>query len=167
MDIEAKWYLIQCKPGESFRAAENLQNQNYTFFHPTHPLKRKKGSTVYTVLAPLFPHYLFILLDETDNWSAIRSTRGVSRMVRFNGVPASLEKHIAEELQRQCARLNGVEAPSIYKVGDRVMITDSCFKELEAIVTATSGDERVTLLINLFNRPQYVELSVGAVAAIS
>lgn len=166
MDKDSKWYLVQCKPGESFRAAENLQNQNYTYFHPTHPIKRKKGNNVQTLVAPLFPHYLFILLGENDNWSAIRSTRGVSRMVRFNGIPASLSHHIIEELQRQCARLNGIEAAPIYQVGDRVVITDSCFKELEAIVTATTGDERVTLLINLFNRPQYVELPVGAVAAV-
>jgi hypothetical protein len=39
-----------------------------------------------------------------------------------------------------------------------------CFKELEAIVTAVSGEERVTLLINLFNRQQYVDMSVHAVA---
>lgn len=159
-----QWYLVQCKPRESFRAEMHLINQNYTCFHPTYPIKRKVAGRMQVTIAPLFPHYLFVLLSEIDNWSAIRSTRGVSKMVRFNGVPASLDHHLIEQLQRHCARLNGEAPEPIYKIGDRVIVTDGCFKELEAVVTATSGEERVTLLLNLFNRPQYVELPVDAVA---
>lgn len=163
---ESRWYLVQCKPRESFRAEAHLQNQNYTCFHPTYPVKRKVAGKITVTIAPLFPHYLFILLDETDNWSAIRSTRGVSKMVRFNGIPASLDHHMVEELQRHCAKLNGLAAEPIYKIGDRVVVTDGCFKELEAIVTATNGEERVILLLNLFNRPQHVEVSTYAIQNI-
>jgi len=162
----AQWYLVQCKPRESFRAEAHLQNQNYTCFHPTYPVKRKIAGKTNITITPLFPHYLFILLSQTDNWSAIRSTRGVSKIVHFNGVPASLDHRIVDELQRHCARLNGLAPEPIYKVGDRVLVTDGCFKELQAIVTATNGDERVILLLNLFNRPQSVELSTYAVASI-
>ena len=119
------------------------------------------------VIAPLFPHYLFILLNSADNWSTIRSTRGVSRIVYFNGVPASLESRIVEGLQHHCARLNGLAAEPMYKPGDRVLITDGCFKELEAIVTATSAEERVILLIHLFHREQCIELPVQAVVGLN
>lgn len=163
----AKWYLVQCKPRESFRAEAHLQNQNYTCFHPTYPVKRKTAGKISVKIAPLFPHYIFILLNDTDNWSAIRSTRGVSKIVSFNGVPASLNHHIVEELQHQCARLNGLAPEPIYKIGDRVVVTDGCFKELEAIVTATNGEERVILLLNLFNRPQHIEVSACDIASIA
>lgn len=163
MQESAKWYLVQCKPRESFRAEAHLKNQNYTCFHPTYPVKRKISGKINITIAPLFPSYLFVLLSDSDNWSAIRSTRGVSKIVRFNGVPASLDYPIIEELQRHCARLNGLAPEPLYKIGDRVVVTDGCFKELEAIVTATNGEERVVLLLNLFNRPQYVELSTYAV----
>ena len=161
---DGRWYLIQCKPRESFRAEANLNNQGYQCFHPTYPVKRKIAGVVHSVIAPLFPHYLFILLNPTDNWSPIRSTRGVSKIVYFNSLPASLDNHLIEGLKQQCARLNGQAAEPILKVGQRVVITEGCFKELEAIVTATTGEERVTLLINLFNRQQHIELSVHAVA---
>ena len=161
---DGRWYLIQCKPRESFRAETNLNNQGYQCFHPTYPVKRKIAGVVQSVIAPLFPHYLFVLLNSTDNWSSIRSTRGVSKIVYFNSLPASLDHHIIAGLQQQCARLNGQAAEPILKVGQRVVITEGCFKELEAIVTATSGEERVTLLINLFNRQQYIDVSVHAVA---
>ena len=164
MSNDGRWYLIQCKPRESFRAETNLKNQGYECFHPTYPVKRKIAGIVHSVTAPLFPHYLFVLLNPTNNWSPIRSTRGVSKIVYFNGLPASLDTDIITALQYQCARLNGQGAEPILKLGQKVIITEGCFKELEAIVTAVSGEERVTLLINLFNRQQYVDMSVHAVA---
>jgi len=164
MLTDGRWYLIQCKPRESFRAEANLINQGYECFHPTYPVKRKVAGVVRSVISPLFPHYLFIRLSATDNWSPIRSTRGVSKIVYFNGIPASLDHDLVSGLQQQCARLNGQGPEPILKIGQRVTITEGCFKELEAIVMATSSDERVTLLINLFNRQQHVEVSVHAVA---
>lgn len=164
MTDDGRWYLVQCKPRESFRAEANLQNQGYQCFHPTYPVKRKVGGVVQSVIVSLFPHYLFVLLNPVTNWSPIRSTRGVSKIVYFNGLPASLDNHLITALQLQCAKLNGQEAEPILKPGQRVIISEGCFKELEAIVTAVNGEERVTLLINLFNRQQYVELSVHAVA---
>jgi transcriptional antiterminator RfaH len=164
---ESRWYLVQCKPREGFRAAEHLQNQSYTCFHPTYLVKRKVAGRVQSVEASLFPHYLFIYLSSSDNWSSIRSTRGVNKIVHFNGIPASLDDRVVEELQRQCARLRGEAPISLYKVGDRVLVTDGCFKELEAIVTATDADERVTLLLNLLNRPQHIELSVNSVVGLA
>ncbi len=166
MDSKPRWYLVQCKPGESFRAVEHLENQKYICFHPTYPVKRQLRGRIKTQIEVLFPHYLFIQLTKADNWVPIRSTRGVNSIVRFNGIPATLEDHLVEGLRQQCAKLNGIEATPLYNVGDRVLITDTCFKELEAIVTATSGDERVTLLFNLCNRPQQMELPACAVALL-
>src|SRR5207249_2135369 len=131
---------------------------------PTYPVKRKIAGLVQSVVAPLFPHYLFVLLNTKDNWSTIRSTRGVSKIVYFNSMPASLDHQIIAGLQQQCARLHGQATEPILKPGQRVLITEGCFKELEAIVTATSGEERVSLLINLFNRRQHIELSINAVS---
>lgn len=158
------WYLVQCKPGEGFRAEEHLKNQKYTCFHPTFPVKRKIGTKVQVRVASLFPHYLFVLLDDTNNWAPIRSTRGVKSIVRFNGIPAKLEVHLIEELIQYCAKLHSIEAEPLYKSGDRVVITRSCFKELEAVITAISGEERVILLLNLCNRPQQIELSVSSIS---
>ncbi|TAL66422.1 MAG: transcription/translation regulatory transformer protein RfaH [Legionella sp.] len=159
---DSRWYLVQCKPRESFRAELHLSNQGYQCFHPTYPVKKQISGLVKTVNFPLFPYYLFVLLSATSTWSTIRSTRGVNRLVSFNGIPASLDHNIIDGLQRHCARLNGHEAPPLFNCGDRVLITDGCFKELEAIVIATKGEERVSLLLNLFNRQQSLDLPISA-----
>lgn len=166
MYSQKRWYLVQCKPRDSFRAEVNLKNQNYECFHPTYPVKCKKKDGVTVSIQPLFPYYLFVLLSDAQNASSIRSTRGVNKIVSFNGIPATLDHAIVEELQRQCERLHGKTPEALYQVGDRVLVTRGCFKQVEAVVTAATGEERITLLLNLFNREHEVNMSVFDVEAV-
>tara|TARA_R110000868_G_scaffold271399_1_gene530824 strand:- start:243 stop:683 length:441 start_codon:yes stop_codon:yes gene_type:complete len=145
----------------------NLENQGYTCFHPTYHVKRKRAGSISLVLEPLFSHYLFVQLSLSDNWSSIRSTRGVSRLVYFDGLPAKLDSLMIDVLQRQCAKLNGEPVQSLYQVGDSVVITEGCFKAIEAVVTTVNSDERVCLLLNLFNRQQYVDLPVEVLEKVA
>ena len=166
MFTDERWYLVQCKPRESFRAAINLHNQGYQCFHPTYPAKRKAAGTIRSVPSPLFPHYLFIKLSATSNWSWIRSTRGVSRLICFNSIPMGVDSAVINALQHHCLKLHHKDADPLFKIGELVVVTEGCFKELEAIVTAATGNERVTLLINFFNRQQYMEFPVQAISRI-
>ena len=52
---DGQWYLVQCKPRESFQAEANLNNQGYQCFHSTYPVKRKIAGVVQSDIAPLFP----------------------------------------------------------------------------------------------------------------
>lgn len=167
MSSDSCWYLVQCKPRESFRAVMNLENQGYTCFHPTYHVKRKRAGSISLVLEPLFSHYLFIQLSHSDNWSSIRSTRGVSCLVYFDGLPAKLDAFMIDAIQRQCAKLKGEPVQSLYQVGDTVVITEGCFKAIEAVVTTVNSDERVCLLLNLFNRQQYVDLPVEVLEKVA
>ena len=159
------WYLVQCKPRDSFRAAMHLQNQGYSTFHPTHLVRKRVAGKASIVTEAMFPHYVFVRLHEDVNWSSIRSTRGVTKVVSFNGWPCKVEDAIVHGLRYQCALLNGEVPDTLYMPGEKVTIVDGCFKDLQAVVTANKGDERVVLLLNLLNRPQLLEMSVDAVSA--
>ncbi|WP_339619940.1 transcription/translation regulatory transformer protein RfaH [uncultured Marinimicrobium sp.] len=155
---QPQWYLVQCKPRHAFRAEEHLANQGFDCFLPSHRVKRKHRDKYRLVTEPLFPHYLFIRLDDESNWGVIRSTRGVAQVVTFNGVPKPVPDDIIEGLRQHCALLNGAEPEPLFKAGDRVVITKGAFRELEAVVHATKGEERVVLLLNLLNQPQHIEV---------
>lgn len=159
------WYLVQCKPRDCFRAQSHLDEQGYRTYLPTHSVKRKHARRVYYQTEPLFPHYLFLETGEESNWAAIRSTRGVSRMVSFNGRPISVCEEIVFGLRQQCSILAGREPEPLFRKGQKVIITEGCFRELEAIVQTTRGDERVILLLSMLNREQRVELPVSAIAS--
>jgi len=162
---QARWYLVQCKPRHTFRAEEHLVNQGFECFLPKHRVKRKARQKIVWVTEPLFPHYLFIRLDDESNWATIRSTRGVAQVVRFNGVPVPAPEPIVRGLQQHCARLSGAEPEPLFRPGEQVVITEGCFKQLEAVVQATKGEERVVLLLNLLNQPQCIELPATAISS--
>lgn len=162
---KSAWYLIQCKPREAFRAEEHLKNQHLECFLPIHQVKRQRRGRAQWVAEPLFPHYLFIRLNDESNWGVIRSTRGVSRIVDFNGKPAPVMDEIINALRHHSKLLQiaGSQPKPLYSPGESVLITDGCFRELEAIVKTAKGEDRVILLLNILNRQQEIELSVNSV----
>lgn len=162
---QVSWYLLQCKPREVFRAEQHLANQGFECFLPSHPVKRKQGNKTRWVTEPLFPHYLFIRLSGQSNWGVIRSTRGVAKVVAFNGQPRPVADELVAGLIRHCEILNGAEPEPLYKPGEKVTITEGCFRELEAVVKATKGEERVVLLLTLLNQEQQIEVPIGSVAS--
>lgn len=163
--IMPSWYVIQCKGGESFRAAEHLTNQGYEVFHPVLNSQRKRQGKLTTVAEPLFPYYLFIYLDQIiSNWRPIRSTRGVLRLLTFGDRPASVPASLVETLRAQPHRQEGIHI--YFSVGEKVTITDGPFKDLEAIFTRCKGEERAIVLLNLLNRPQHLEVPLEALSKL-
>src|SRR3989338_3344929 len=101
MNDETKsWYLIYSKPQQERMAEENLERQGYQVYLPFIELRKRRGTQYKIITEPLFPRYLFIYLsDQTDNWGPIRSTYGVTSLVRFGGIPASVPDVLIDTLQ--------------------------------------------------------------------
>nr|WP_298057004.1 transcription/translation regulatory transformer protein RfaH [uncultured Halomonas sp.] len=157
------WYAIQCKGGESFRAAENLSNQNYEVFHPVLDIVRKRQGKLRTISEPMFPYYLFIRLDQiASNWRPIRSTRGVLRLLTFGNTPVPVSNALIEALKSQPYEQKGIHA--YFTPGDKVTITEGPFKDLEAVFKHSKGEERAIVLLNMLQRPQHIEMNVHHLA---
>lgn len=89
------WYVLRCKPRGDARLMEHLGNQGFEAFSPSCLATRRTGNVRRKVTEPMFPGYLFVRLRAlTQDWSVLRSTRGVQHVVRFGShapqVPQSL-----------------------------------------------------------------------------
>lgn len=143
-----RWYLIQCKPRQDFRALENLLFQGYECLLSTHNIERLRNGQWTSQREPLFPGYLFIELDtELDNWMPIRSTRGVSQIVRFGGVPLPIPDKIIHRLRNRNSALENEINP-----GDKVLVDWGGNTDIEAVFLAKDGSERVLLLLDILHR---------------
>lgn len=157
---DVNWYLVQCKPRQDERAEQNLSNQGFVCYRPNQQVQRIRHGKRAQLCESLFPGYLFIQLDHINqNWSSIRSTRGVNRLVGFGGMPMPVHDAIIEglrgrEQQRPCSGLQR---------GDRVRITEGPFRELEAIYMKDDGDERVVLLLNMLQRQQRLSFPLTSI----
>ncbi|MFZ6048993.1 transcription/translation regulatory transformer protein RfaH [Pseudomonas sp. CR3202] len=156
------WYLIQCKPRQDARAEENLARQSYTCFRPICTVTRRRANGEQQCLESLFPGYLFIQLDRvTDNWHPIRSTRGVSQLVRFGDQPAIVPDELVDEIRQRLAA--PPEPTSDLAPGDRVRLTGCNFKDLEAIFLAQDGNKRALILLQLLQREHTISVPLRSI----
>lgn len=161
-DAVPRWYVIQCKGGESFRAAEHLANQGYEVFHPVLEVQKKRRGKLEWVSEPLFPYYLFIRLDRlVSNWRPIRSTRGVLKLVGFGDMPVAVDDGLVATLREHGSERSDPDSNLYFRAGESVTITEGPFKELQAVFASHKGEERAIVLLDLLHRQQRLEMPVS------
>ena len=155
------WYVIHTKPRQESLALENLQRQGYTTYGPQITISKRRRNAWHQVTEPLFPRYLFIELTEgEDDFGPIRSTLGVSNMLRFGGKPATISEEIIQTLQQQERDSADAPDPELpVKPGDRVRVMDGPFAGLEGIFQNNSKDARVIILMELLGRENKVTVN--------
>ena len=141
-----KWYLIQTKPQQEAIATQNLSNQGFNVFHPKAIIKNKTVS--------LFPRYLFIELDDKhQNWTPIRSTKGVANFVRFGLSFARVSNQIISMIKiQQQQTIEKLFNICSHQKGDSVEIQSAAFKGQQAIFQNYNSNDRVTVLLKLMEK---------------
>ena len=147
------WYAVHSRPKQEHRALENLQNQGYEAWLPMITLEKLRRGRVTEVVEPMFSRYLFIRLDtEQTNWSPIRSTMGVSRLVSFGNRPAAVADELIQALQTLPQR-----APErLFQLGQSIKIVSGPLKGIEGIFQQADGEHRAMVLIDLLNKQHRV-----------
>jgi transcriptional antiterminator RfaH len=79
----ANWYVAHTHVHAEAKAAINLARQGYSVFLPRYCKRRRHARRIEMIVsAPLFPRYLFVLIDlASQRWRAIESTFGVHHLV--------------------------------------------------------------------------------------
>ena len=148
-----KWYLIKTKPRQEKIAIANLENQKYRVYCPFALINNKSQF--------LFPGYLFIHLDnESQDWSPIKSTKGVLNFVRFGINFAKIPDKVIDLItQNEKNTANKIKNINNFKKGDKVQINDGVFKSCIAIFQSIKSDERVLILLNLLGQEQTININ--------
>jgi len=162
MSRKRSWYLVHTKPRQENLAQENLERQGYETYLPRiYQTRRRNGRHVKTIEA-FFPRYLFIHLDsETDNWAPIRSTIGVSKMIRFDGIPAMVPEQLIQALKGN-DDADGVQRLNQKNLirGDKVTIIDGPLAGYQGIYQQQKSSERVAVLVDLVGKNTLLNISV-------
>jgi transcriptional antiterminator RfaH len=154
------WYLIYTKSHQEKVALDNLTRQYYQCYLPL--INKEKILRGKKILSkePMFPRYLFVRLshDGQQNWSPIRSTIGVSHLVNFGGLAASLDDETMDNLQQ---KIDNNSLVKVFSKGDSIEIVNGPFKGLEAIFRSYSGEERAVLLLDFMAKHISVKVDLG------
>jgi len=148
------WYLVYTKAKGEGLAQENLNRQGFITYLPLMKRNKRVRGRYQTIIEALFPRYLFIQLDtETDNWMPIRSTIGVSNLVRFGGLPAQVPQSLVDELQNQNDE-DGVRCMPEKELqhGDEIEFIEGAMSGYRAIFDKYVSTERIAVLLDIVGK---------------
>ena len=154
---QMRWYVAETQPRKESYAAEHLARQRFDWFLPRYRKTRRHARKFDTVLAPLFPGYIFVRFDrEHANWRSINGTMGVRRLICGDGgLLSPMPAEVVSQLQARCPDGIFETALDALTPGDRVRITAGPFAELIAEVRSLDDRGRVALLLDILGGGVY------------
>ena len=145
------WYVAETQPRKELLAATHLGRQRFDYFLPRYRKTRRHACKFDTVLAPLFPGYIFVRFDrEQTNWRSINGTFGVRRLIcGEGGMLRPMPGRVVEALQARCNGDIFETTLDTLKPGETVRILRGPFAELIAQVKSLDDRGRVALLLDV------------------
>ena len=161
-----QWYVVHTQARQEARAEVNLRRQGFEAWLPLIRHARRHARRVDSVLASLFPRYLFVRLDlNTQPWRSINGTFGVVRLLCNGDTPLAVPAGLVEEIMQKRDEVGTIVWPRRpLGVGEPVKVAMGRF-ELEGLFQTKSGRDRVVLLIKLLGREVQASVPLRGLAA--
>lgn len=145
-----RWYVVRTLPQRERLAVQQLVNQDYRVFLPLHLKTRRHARNVETISVPLFPRYLFTVLDLTrDRWRSINGTFGVERLLMCAREPQVVPHGLVESLVGASDDDGTVHFDASLREGQSVKVVAGPFAELIGRLERVDSSRRVSVLLEL------------------
>lgn len=152
---------VQCEQ----RAARQLTNQGFPVFVPRCWKSRRHARRIETVSRPLFPRYIFTVVDRTrDRWRSINGTIGVDRLLMNGGEPQPVPQGLVEALIFAADAEGNVNFKFDLREGQRVKVTAGPFANLIGTLEKLDERGRVRVLLELMGATVPVALPAHLIA---
>jgi transcription elongation factor/antiterminator RfaH len=150
LEANERWFLVHTQPNSERRAELHLGGQGFRTHFPTIQKTIRHARQLRTVWAPLFPRYIFIILDlERDRWLSVRSTVGVSSLFTCDGRPIPVPKGIVETLIENTDEANLTLFSSGLRAGQQVRILSGPFVDFVGTLERLDDAGRVRVLLDM------------------
>ena len=120
-------------------------------------------------IEPLFPRYLFLQMDvEVQSLAPVRSTVGVTDIVRFGAVYATVLDEVVQELMNRAEPETGLHRlrTPLFERGVHVRVLEGPFSGLEGVFECCEGEERVLILLEVLGRQTRVRVPIDQVVPV-
>ena len=160
--LMSHWFVVVSKPAKEGVAQIQLENQGYDVYLPRWVEPKRRRGVFQAVAGPMFPRYLFVRPEDAEQSIApVRSTYGVSHLVRFGMTFAQASDKLVSEIRSLEARQFQSESPMApFKTGDIVEITEGAFRGISAKVLSCA-ESRVILLLELLGKQRELQFDVN------
>ncbi len=161
-----RWYVIGAKARREQFAQGQLARRGVVTFLPR--IVEPPGEKGRSVIAPLFPGYLFVHIDIEDQYFDVVWTPGVRKFIGFGALPNPLDDTVVEFLQARTGQEGILRLMPIFRPGELVRITHGPLEGLVGIIESPgSARGRVRVLMELLRRQTRVEVPQQMIERIS
>jgi transcriptional antiterminator NusG len=171
------WFVINTYSGHENKVKANLEhrivsmNQAPRFRRVVVPTEQvvetKDGQKVQTEKRVL-PGYVLVNMDLTDeSWSVVKGTPGVTGFVGSGSKPVPLSQMEVDRILHTATAAERPRALAAFELGESVKVTSGPLSDFDGeIVDVNSDQQKLKVLVNIFERQVPVELSFDQVKKI-
>jgi transcriptional antiterminator NusG len=173
-----RWYVINTYSGHENKVKANLEhrivsmNQAPRFRRVVVPteqvIETKDGQKVQSEKRVL-PGYVLVNMDlDDDAWTVVKNTPGVTGFVGAGNTPIPLSQGEVDRILRTGATVGERPRAQIeFQLGESVKITSGHLADFDGEVVDVNPDQqKLKVLVNIFERQVPVELEFGMVKKI-
>lgn len=154
-----RWYVAHTHVNAEARAESHLDRQGFEVYVPRFRKRRSHARRVTWAPAPLFPRYIFVAIDLTnERWRAVLSTVGVNHLVMQGEAPAAVPEGVVEALRAHETSDGVVDFSMALKPGESVRITEGPFADRVGMLAALGDNDRVIVLLDVLGRETKVRV---------
>jgi transcriptional antiterminator RfaH len=155
-----KWLVAYSKPRQELVALQNLEHQHFETYLPRYKKFKNTETGPVPVLEPMFPRYIFFRPSTPQqSIESVRSTKGISHIVRFGFEPGIVSADMLASLKEFEALQNQatLQEMSNFKVGQKVKLKHVALGSLEGLIQSVSK-KRAAVLLEILGRETLVQM---------
>ena len=159
--LGAAWFVVETLPRRERFAIQNLELQNFRTFWPRFWKTRRHARRQDTILASLFPNYVFVILDEANHhWRQINGTFAVKSVVQgAGGRPASMPRLVMDHIISRCEEGVMTSILEEYQPGQTAKIRNGPFADRLVSIDRLEDKGRVRVLLDILGGQTSVAFS--------
>ena len=150
LERNERWFLVHTLPHNERRAQLHLSAQGFRTHFPTIEKTIRHARQLRTIQAPLFPRYIFLILDlGRDRWLSVSGTVGVSSLYSCGDRPVPVPEGIVETLIANTDEANLALFTSGLTTGQSVRILSGPFANFVGTLDRLDAAGRVRVLLDM------------------
>ncbi len=163
--VSTGWYVCLTKPRQETYAVAKLGEQGYQVYLPLLDSWARRAGRWCKKQSVMFPRYAFVRpAVPGHSISPVRSTPGVTTLVKFGPVLATLPECKLRALQALVNQRAMALPGQPLAEGQQVTFASGPFKGMAGIVSSVA-DERVSVLMTLLGQQHHLQTPINTLAA--
>ncbi len=168
-EVSRLWLVVRTKPRQERVAVHHLTQRGVDpycplFLQPPWHTRAPRGPM------PLFPGYIFVSCDPSQELNAVRYCPGVLRPLSFDRRLATVEQVLIDELMRREGERGYIVPDDLrrkMKKGSRIRVMGGPLRGFEGVFQGyLKGGQRARILLDFLRSQRRVEIDVAALALV-